>query len=194
MYSTIHMFIYHNNLSILNVNSSSIHSSIHPDVLPPFMYLFFHANAWTSNLIFNPHPSKHSTLNYVYTHPATHFPIYLSFYHSSLILLSNRSPVSGTSISPLESGFETLRRFVGKFNGHLQQCNGEVAVLFCGHPQTEIIMYTVRLGQCVHQLVHEVQPQVTVLQQSPATLCVHVCVSESKSDLYKTFDFLFLSL
>lgn len=87
-------------------------------------------------------------------------------------------PFTLTSIGPLESCFETLWWFTGEFDGHLQQRDGEVAVLLSGHPQAETFVNAVRICQHVHQLIHEVQPQVAVLQQSPATLCV--CVTEGE--------------
>ena len=42
-----------------------------------------------------------------------------------------------------------------------------------GHPEAEAVVDGVRLRDGVHQLVHEVQAQVTVLEQSPAALQTH---------------------
>lgn len=69
-----------------------------------------------------------------------------------------------TSISPFEPRPQALRRFTGELDGHLQESYREVSVDLCGHPETEVSVYELRLCHGVHQLIHKVQTQMAVLQ------------------------------
>lgn len=55
---------------------------------------------------------------------------------------------------------------------HLKQADGELVVSLGCDPGAELRMRIVSGGDRLQQLVHEVQPQMAVLQQHPATLNV----------------------
>lgn len=80
----------------------------------------------------------------------------------------NKDYISGetklTSVSSFESCFESLWRLIGEFDGHLQQCDRKVSVDLGGYPQSEAVVNAVCLRDGVHELVHEIQTQMTVLK------------------------------
>ncbi len=53
---------------------------------------------------------------------------------------------------------------------HLQECDGELIVWFCGDPHPESFMHSFCGRDSFQQLVHELQTQVTILQKDPASL------------------------
>lgn len=75
-----------------------------------------------------------------------------------------------TTICSFQSRPEALWRLIGKFNGHLKERDGKVLVNFCGHPEAEGTVYDLGLYNCVHQLFHEIEPQMAVLQKCPSPL------------------------
>lgn len=75
-----------------------------------------------------------------------------------------------TAICPFQSCPEALWRLVGKFNGHLKECNGELLMHLGGHPQAESIVYHLGFYNDVHELIHEIQSQMAVLQECPTSL------------------------
>lgn len=75
-----------------------------------------------------------------------------------------------TAICSFQSCPEALRRLIGKFNGHLKECNGKLLMNLSGHPQAESVMDHLSFCNHVHQLIHEVESQVAVLQKGPSSL------------------------
>ena len=73
-------------------------------------------------------------------------------------------------VGPLDAGTHALRRLKGVLDGGLQEVDGVLVVHFSGQPQPEAVVDALCIQDCLKQLLKEVQGQVCVLQESPATL------------------------
>jgi len=70
---------------------------------------------------------------------------------------------------PLQAGANPLRRLGRELDRHLQQADRELASRLRCDPHTEALVHTFGCIERVQHLVAEVQRQVAVLQQHPAT-------------------------
>ncbi len=73
-------------------------------------------------------------------------------------------------VGSLEPGSNSLRRVVGELDADLEQGNRELGMDLSCHPQTEGWMRVLGLENDVNQLNHELQAQVTVLEEDPAPI------------------------
>ena len=80
--------------------------------------------------------------------------------------------LSGVGIGPLQTCLHSFWGFKGVLDGSLEQVDGVFGMDFCGQPQTKVIVDFLSFQDTQQQLIQEVQCQVSVLQQSPATLHV----------------------
>lgn len=53
---------------------------------------------------------------------------------------------------------------------YLQQSDGEAHVGLGSDPYTERLVHALNSGHCLQQFIHELKPQMAILQQHPASL------------------------
>lgn len=46
-----------------------------------------------------------------------------------------------TGVGSVETGFDTLRRLIGEFEGGLEHVDGKLGMDLCGNPASEVDMY-----------------------------------------------------
>ena len=66
---------------------------------------------------------------------------------------------------------------------YLQKTDGEMWMDFSGDPDSEILVDSLSFRQDVQQFIHEIQAQVTVLEQCPATLNIIIIILIIKSHI-----------
>ena len=79
--------------------------------------------------------------------------------------------LAGVGVRPLEACLHSLWRLKSVLDGGLQQVDGVFGVHLCRQPQAEVVVDLLCLQHALQQLIQEVQGQVRVLQESPASLC-----------------------